>query len=329
MTESSYVVPQQPPTSGQEPVQDRWPVAVWIIPDFVIALVVTLIVSLVVFIGYFSLQALRGVELAGIVDLQTTGIPPTLLFISVLLQNLVFVGVALFRTRVLRRLPWQWLGFVARRFGRLVLLGIVFGIFFFALNVATSWIFSRFGIEADQAEMFMVEPGDILGYILLFLGVAIVAPIGEEIFFRGYVFRALHENSSRRVVGIIALQALLLVGLIVLGTWLGGIIDQTNVVVLGATAIGVLFVSFIIPSMRLRAYLLSAAFFAVLHLSGITQGASAVMVTIFLGGLLLAWAFDLTGSLVPSIIAHMINNSVAVAQIIWCVDVHGSIQQCV
>jgi len=306
----------------------RWPLAVWIVPDSLIALLVTFLFSLVVLIGYVGYRIASGGTMQGLLGPNGQTLPAGLLFGLLVAQNLAFASVVLLRTLVVRKLPARWIGLTMARPLKLVGWGIAFGILFVTLNFVIGWIFSYFGIESDQAELFEIQPGDTLGQILMFLAATVAAPIGEELFFRGYIFKALRESSSRGTIGVIALELLVVLGLPILAAVLLSALAWNDVALLVVTLTAALIAAALVPSMRVRAYLISAAFFAVVHLGGITQGASVLLAATFIGGLCLAGAFDRTQSLVPSIIAHAINNSVAFGQLLYCVNTYGSVQNC-
>ncbi|MBV9787913.1 MAG: CPBP family intramembrane metalloprotease [Chloroflexi bacterium] len=329
MTSQPYVFPDvssehQPPA----PVKQKWPLSVWILPDGIFALIATLILSVIVMIAYIAVQVGGGANLQELFGPNGTSIPSGLLFGLLVAQNLGFVGIVLLRTRLIRKLPLQWLGLTAPQPLRLIGWGIIFGILFVSLNFLIGLIFSYFGINSDQADLFQMEQGDTLGQTLMFLGAVVAAPIGEELFFRGYAFKALRENSSRRTIAVIAIQLLVVIGLPLLGLLAFSAYTWSDVSLLVVSLIAALGLSALVPSTRVRAYLISSAFFAVVHLSGINQGAIALLAATFIGGLCLAGAYDRTGSILPSIIAHAINNSVAFGQLIYCVNAYGSVQNC-
>lgn len=333
MTSQPYVIPDVSPEQPPAPVKPAWPLPVWIIPDGILALIVTIILSVVVLLGYLVLQIGSGANVQDLLGPEGNSLPPSLLFGLLVAQNLAFVGVVLLRTRAIRKLPLRWLGLTAPRPFRLIGWGLLFGILFVSLNFLIGLIFSYFGIESDQAQLFQMEQGDTLGQILMFLGAVVFAPIGEELFFRGYAFKALRENSSRRTIGVIAIQLLIVVGIPLLGLLIinsAALPDSTQLgleafstgggTLLAASLMIVLAIAALVPSTRVRAYLVSSVFFAVVHLSGINQGAIALLAATFIGGLCLAGAFDRTGSIIPSIIAHAVNNSVAFGNLIYCVN---------
>jgi membrane protease YdiL (CAAX protease family) len=196
-----------------KPPRRSLPISAWIIPDAIVALFLTLastlllvVVAMIMGLATGNLSYVDGSLLLadGTVvfgpnessdSIEKLILSPSFIFWSVLLQNLAFAGVVLFRVKVMRHLPLEWLGLHAKKFGKMVLIGIGFGIAFIVMNLATGWVFDYFfDIRQNQSEQFPVVQGDYFGQIMLFVAAAIIAPIGEEIFFRGYVFNALRQD---------------------------------------------------------------------------------------------------------------------------------------
>jgi membrane protease YdiL (CAAX protease family) len=195
-------------------------------------------------------------------------------------QNAIFVLVPLPRVALIRREPLAEIGFRAPDPGRLILLGVGMAAVMYAGSIALSLAFAQFGIQQDQAEQFKKQfslaPGDTFGQVLFLIGGGLLAPIGEETLFRGYVFNAIRLTfESKRW-----------------GTPL--------------------------------AYLASALVFAVIHFSGATQGAIALIVPIFFIALVLAWGMHRTGSLLPGIVAHALFNSVQLVALTYCINNPGT-----
>lgn len=71
------------------------------------------------------------------------------------------------------------------------------------------------------------------------------------------------------------------------------------------------------------AYLLSALLFGVAHSLAATEGVIALIVPTVVMGLALAWGVQRTGSLLPSIIAHGVNNGVALLALVTCINNPG------
>jgi membrane protease YdiL (CAAX protease family) len=268
--------PSAPP---QVPERGGWPISAWIIPDVLLGFALTVVLTVVLVAaslgirlaaGDLFLDPPDGLRMANgrLLSQPSDFLTPAVFTGSLLMQNLSFMAIVALRVRALRRRPWAWLGVQARNPGRLTLIGVGLGVAFLVLNVVSGLVFSRLlGIEQNQAEQFPISAGDVLGQALVMIAATAIAPIGEEFFFRGYVFHALKYDLG-----------------------------------------------------KVAAYVGSAALFSAVHIFGVTQGAPALLIPLFFGGLLLAWAVDYTGSLLPSIIAHGINNGVAMALLLTCTN---------
>jgi uncharacterized protein len=77
------------------------------------------------------------------------------------------------------------------------------------------------------------------------------------------------------------------------------------------------------PWGRVAAYLVSALLFSAAHSLSATQGLIGLLVPTFCMGLLLAWGMHRTGSLIPCIIAHAMNNSIGLLALVVCVNNPG------
>lgn len=71
------------------------------------------------------------------------------------------------------------------------------------------------------------------------------------------------------------------------------------------------------------AYLISATVFGLAHALSATEGVLALIVPTLVMGLVLAWVVQRTDSVLPSIIAHAINNGVALLLLVTCVNNPG------
>lgn len=196
-------------------------------------------------------------------------------FVVLLIQNAILIGVPMLRVAVLRRGQLATIGFQAHAPLRLALFGVGLGVAVLAGNALLSYLFRSIGIEQNQAAQYPLFQGDYVGQALFLVGAAILAPIGEETFFRGYAFNALRQTFQTRRWGL--------------------------------------------P----LAYLVSALLFMAAHALAATQGLSGLLVPAFLMGLALAWGMHRTGSLLPCVIAHALNNSVALLALLVCVNNPG------
>lgn len=197
------------------------------------------------------------------------------IFAVLLAQNAVFVAVPVLRVALLRREPLAEIGFQARRPLRLLLTGVSLGVLVLIGNVTLGYLFTGAGIEQNQAEQYPLFQGDYLGQALFLIGAAVLAPIGEETLFRGYVFNAIRQTFQAQRWGL--------------------------------------------P----LAYVLSALGFMAAHSLSATQGLIGLLIPTFLMGLALAWGMHRTGSLIPGIIAHAMNNAIALSLLLVCVNNPG------
>jgi uncharacterized protein len=180
---------------------------------------------------------------------------PGALVLSVVALDLSLLGVVYFRIVRPGVLTWEQLGLTSARFGDRLRLGLAGGVIVVVVAAAIEQALNAVGVPQTQVEMFSSVKSATLGqFVGVLLAIAVIAPICEEIFFRGYVFTATSRS--------------------------GGV-----------------------P----LAFASSSVLFAVSHLN--LQALLPILV-IGLGLGLLYWR---TTSLVPSIIAHMLNNAVALS----------------
>jgi membrane protease YdiL (CAAX protease family) len=196
---------------GETPVRSRkWPLAVVMVIDLILIIVAVLVLStgvLILFIAFRALQ--QGVplrSLAGNQDQALKLLGPDGTFVSLLIQNGICVLVPVLRVALIRREPLAEIGFRAPAPGRLIMLGVGMAVVMYAGSIALSLGFAQFGIEQNQAEQFKKQfsltPGDTFGQLLFLIGGGLLAPIGEETLFRGYVFNAFRLTFASKRWGI-------------------------------------------------------------------------------------------------------------------------------
>ena len=260
----------------EAPAQSRkWPLfGVMIIDLVLIAIVVfaSMLVLSVVFVGVRAAQ--QGIDLQR--DLTQAQLLRLLgsdgAFVILLVQNAIFAAVPILRVAVIRREPLAEIGFQAPRPLKLLSFGVGLGALALIVNVLFSILFELAGIRQNQAEQYPLFRGDYLGQGLFLIGAALLAPLGEEVLFRGYVFNAIRQTFQER-------------------RWA-------------------------VPA----AYIFSAVLFMGAHSLSATQGLLGLLIPAFLVGLLLAWGMHRTGSLIPSLIAHMMNNGFAIVGLLACIN---------
>lgn len=267
---------------GEAPARRRkWPLAGVMIIDVVLIFITILVATTVISLIFIGVRAFQQGGVTGMSQDQLLKLlGPDGTFTILLVQNAIFILIPVLRVGVIRREPLAEIGFQAPNPGGLVMLGIGMAVVMYAGSVALSLGFAQFGIEQNQAEQFRKQfslaPGDTFGQVLFLIGGGLLAPIGEETLFRGYVFNAIRLTFGSRRWGV--------------------------------------------P----LAYLASALVFAVIHVTGVTQGAAALIVPIFFIALVLAWGMHRTRSLLPGIVAHAIFNSVQLVALIYCINNAGT-----
>jgi membrane protease YdiL (CAAX protease family) len=185
--------------AGQTPGRSRkWPLALVMIIDLILIVVAVLVLSIAVLAVFIAVRAVQqGVPLGSLARNQDQALKllgPDGTFVSLLIQNGICVLVPILRVALIRREPLAEIGFQAPAPGRLIVLGVSMAVVMYAGSIALSLLFQQFGIEQNQAEQFKKQfsltPGDTFGQLLFLVGGGLLAPIGEETLFRGYVFNA-------------------------------------------------------------------------------------------------------------------------------------------
>jgi membrane protease YdiL (CAAX protease family) len=91
---------------------------------------------------------------------------------------------------------WRELGLGPGRISHPVLQGIGYGILFLVVSASVSTALAFFGVEQDQAQQFPMEGAGPLAAAGIMLAGVVFAPVAEEIFFRGFIFRAMSERKG-------------------------------------------------------------------------------------------------------------------------------------
>lgn len=192
-------------------------------------------------------SGLSGPELAGRL-LSPTGIVVAAISLDIALLAVVYL-------RIVRpgAITWSAMGLSPSRLPGGLVLGFLFGLVLFGVSSLLELLLNQMGIHQTQHLTFeSIRRADLSEFGLVLLAGAVIAPAVEEVYFRGYVFRAYLDKK---------------------GTW--------------------------------PAFLFSAALFAVVHLN------LPALLPIFAMGLLLSFIYYRTGSIVPAIVAHSVNNAAA------------------
>ncbi len=149
----------------------------------------------------------------------------------------------------LRELGLDRTGFTVRHIG----LGLLAGVSVLVISAAIQAVMQALGVRQTQlADLSCVREFPLLGFFAVVLAGGILAPIAEEIYFRGYVFR-----------------------------------------------------SYLLTRGPLVAYGATSLLFATLHLN------LPALLPILALSVIFCYAYQRTGSIVPSMVAHAVNNTTA------------------
>ncbi len=113
--------------------------------------------------------------------------------IAVAAASLDVALLAIVYLRVVRpgAVSWSAMGLSLQHPGKRVLLGLSYGVALFTLSSLLEYLLSRVGVQQTQNLTFQsVTRASLQEFGLILLAGAVLAPVVEEIYFRGYVFRA-------------------------------------------------------------------------------------------------------------------------------------------
>ncbi|MGE5620064.1 MAG: lysostaphin resistance A-like protein [Sphingomonadaceae bacterium] len=113
--------------------------------------------------------------------------------IAVAAISLDIALMAIVYLRIVRpgAISWQRMGLNSRGLLGRLLLGLLFGAVLFAVSSVLEYLLAQLGVRQTQAATFQsVTRASPQQFGLVLLAGAVVAPFVEEIYFRGYVFRA-------------------------------------------------------------------------------------------------------------------------------------------
>ncbi|MHB0979295.1 MAG: CPBP family intramembrane glutamic endopeptidase [Thermoleophilia bacterium] len=182
---------------------------------------------------------------------------PKVLFLAIVVSDAVLLG-AVYLLLVRRGVTtWRALGLGTPEVSHPILRGLGYGLLFMLAAGSVSLALAALGVHQNQAQQFPVEGAGPVGKAAILLAGAFFAPFAEEIFFRGFVFRAMVERKG----------------------WVRGL-------------------------------LYSSSLFALVHAN------VAAFLPLLAGASVLALSFRRTRSLWVSIVAHAVNNAVALTALV-------------
>lgn len=121
---------------------------------------------------------------------------PRTLFLAIVVSDAVLLG-AVYLLLVRRGVTtWKGLGLSAGGARHPILAGLGYGLLFMLVSGGISLALAAFGVQQDQAQQFPVEGAGAWGKAGILLAGIAFAPFAEEIFFRGFIFRAMAERKG-------------------------------------------------------------------------------------------------------------------------------------
>jgi len=167
--------------------------------------------------------------------------------------DLALIGLTYLRFIRPGVLTMDQLGLKRGRLGYNAGAGLLIGVGVLIVSAIIQGVLQGLGVRQTQlVDLQCVRDFPLSGFLAVVLAGGLIAPMAEELYFRGYVFR-----------------------------------------------------SYLLTRGRLVAYLATSILFAVLHLN------LPALLPILVLSLVFCWAYERTGSIVPSMVGHALNNTVA------------------
>ena len=127
-------------------------------------------------------------------------LPPVVLFVAITSLQIFLVAIVYVRIIAPGVMNWAALGLVGHNFTRNLWIGFIAWVLLLGASFALSAGLDAIGIKQNQAELFSaVKDAPLHQFLLVLLAGAILAPIGEEIFFRGFLFTSLLKERGQIV----------------------------------------------------------------------------------------------------------------------------------
>lgn len=112
-------------------------------------------------------------------NLTTSDVDTWVIALIVLIQNTALVGFVWWRGHADVVIGW--------RIDRIAVVYTLVGVpLLFAVNIIIGAFFALLDLRQNQVASYPLQPGDMTGQLLFALAAAVIAPLGEEIVFRGY-----------------------------------------------------------------------------------------------------------------------------------------------
>lgn len=214
-----------------------WQAFLWIVAYFILQIVVTIVTTVIAAGGNFALLADLGggLEKAG---KEASAVVALGGIWGLVVSGLITVGLLMLHLRKSGRKDAIGL-FAPSQLSVVKTLGIALGLL--AIAYALNWLYSTYvvpGVELqkDIKLMLAAVPRTPLNMVVLFLAAAVMAPLVEELLFRGYLQTSLKHHMggtwailvSALIFSLVHMQPLAIPGLFALGAAFGYIYDRTG-----------------------------------------------------------------------------------------------------
>jgi uncharacterized protein len=121
---------------------------------------------------------------------------PYSFFLLVLVGDLALVGFVYILLVSRGVSSWSDMGLTGGNKASAVVHGIFYGALFILVSGAIGILLQLLGVSSNQASQYPLQQAGTAGRVTIWLAGVVLAPVSEEIFFRGYVFRAMSARKG-------------------------------------------------------------------------------------------------------------------------------------
>lgn len=149
-------------------------------------------------VSIVSILAIVSFGVARVTLWLTTGVWPSQVSLRALGTNGVFVVVLLQNSAFI---VWAWwriagaqlvrLGLTVASWSRVGVYSVIGAPLVLTSNIVVGILFMLLGLRQNQTASYPLVAGDYVGQVVFLVAAALIAPLGEELLFRGYFWRRL------------------------------------------------------------------------------------------------------------------------------------------
>ena len=176
---------------GSEEGNSRTPMAYWVLPDLIFGFLLAVLLQVIIMVVYMLANGLSDME-----QIQGLLNDPTFILLNAPTLGLGFTLASVLRVNILRKLPLAWFGLNRQKLGVALGFGFIAGISFLVTNFISGAISKALDSSPDQQAQLIgpFKEASNLQIGIFGLFVVIIGPFLEEVFFRGYAFRAIRQK---------------------------------------------------------------------------------------------------------------------------------------